>query len=85
MRHARYVLVLLVLSTATLGRAEEMHLKDGNVVTGTFQRLLDGNVVFKTDSLGTMSIPAANVASFTSKTTVVVIFKSGKTADGFFL
>lgn len=84
MRYARFALILLLLGTAALGRAEEMHLKDGNIVTGTFQRLLNGNVVFKTDSLGTLSIPAANVASFTSRTTVVVILKSGKTEDGIF-
>jgi putative salt-induced outer membrane protein YdiY len=79
-----FVLILLVLFTAPLVRAEDVHLKDGNVVTGTFQRLLNGNVVFKTESMGTLTIPAANIASFTSQPTVVVVLKSGKRSDGIF-
>jgi putative salt-induced outer membrane protein YdiY len=84
MRRHGFVLILLVFCTATLARAEQVHLKDGSVVTGDFQRLLNGNIIFKTDSVGTLTIPAANVTTFKSKNTVVVVLKGGKTADGIF-
>lgn len=84
MRYAGLVLALLFLCTATLGWAEEIHLKDGNTVNGTFQRLQGGNILFKTGSMGTLTIPAANIASFTAESKVVVILKSGKTAEGIF-
>ena len=76
------LLILLVLCTATAGRAENVRMKDGSVVTGNFQRLVNGSVVFKTKSMGTLTIPAANIASFTSQSTVVVLLKSGKRSDG---
>jgi putative salt-induced outer membrane protein YdiY len=82
MRCTRFVVVLMVLVTASLAQAEEIHLKDGSVVNGTFQSLVAGNVTFKTGSVGTLTIPAANITSFSSETTVIVILKDGKTADG---
>ncbi|MEJ2009726.1 MAG: hypothetical protein P8Z30_16495, partial [Acidobacteriota bacterium] len=84
MRHARLGLILLVLTTAALARAEEIHLKDGNIVTGTFQRLLGGNVVFETDSLGTLTIPVDKVESFTTSTMAFVVFKDGRAEQGIF-
>lgn len=84
MLRSAFVLMILLLCSAPLARAEKVHLKDGNVVEGTFQRVLNGNIVFKTKSMGTLTIPAANIASFTSKSTVVVVLKSGKRSDGIF-
>lgn len=84
MRHARLGLILFLLSTATLARAEVIQLKKGDRLNGTFQQLLNGNIIFKTDDLGTLTIPVSNVASFTSPTTVVVILKNGKTESGTF-
>lgn len=84
MRPYGFVLILLVLCTAPLVRAEKVHLKDGSVVTGTFQRLMNGKLVFKTTSMGTLTTSAANIVSFTSQSTVVVVLKSGKRADGIF-
>lgn len=82
MRLHGIAVTLLVLFTAPLVHAEKVYLKDGSVVTGTFQRLLNGKVVFKTKSIGSLTIPAANIASFTSQSTVVVVLKSGKRSDG---
>lgn len=84
MRRARVVLVLLALATATSAKAEVIRLKNGDRLSGSFQRLLDGNVIFKTDNLGTLTIPVAQIAGFTSQTPAMVIFKSGKTAGGVF-
>ncbi len=84
MRRCGFTLILLLFCTATLACAESLRLKDGSVVTGEFEQLLNGNVIFKTDSMGTLTIPAAKVASFKSKDTVVVVLNGGKTADGIF-
>jgi putative salt-induced outer membrane protein YdiY len=77
-----FALTLLVFAMAPFARAEKLHLKDGNVLTGDFQRLLNGKIIFKTNSMGTLTIPAANVASFTSGSTVVVVLKGGERSDG---
>ena len=79
-----FALVLLIISMASFARAEEVALKDGSVVTGKFQRLLDGNVIFKTNSMGTLTIPVANIAGFNSVSTVVVLLKDGRRSDGIF-
>jgi hypothetical protein len=84
MRYAGFVLMLLFLGTASLGWGQELRLKDGNVVKGSFQRLEGGNILFKTDSMGTLTIPVANIESFTSESSVVAVLKSGKTAEGVF-
>ncbi len=77
-------LILLLLATAPLSRAEKLHLKDGNVLAGDFQRLVGGNIVFKTKSMGTLTIPADKIAGFTSGVKVMVVLKSGKRSDGIF-
>jgi putative salt-induced outer membrane protein YdiY len=84
LRRYGLTLILLVFCTATFARAESLRLNDGSVVTGEFQQLLAGNVIFKTDSVGTLTIPATKVESFESKDTVVVVLKGGKTTDGIF-
>ena len=84
MRRYGFTVILLVFCTATFARAESLRLKDGSVVTGEFQQLLHGNVIFKTDSMGTLTIPAAKVESLKTKDTVVVVLTGGKTADGIF-
>jgi putative salt-induced outer membrane protein YdiY len=77
-------LIFLVLGLAPLARAATLHLKDGNVLTGDFQRLVGGNIVFETKSMGTVTIPADKIAGFTSGVKVVVVLKSGKRSDGIF-
>jgi putative salt-induced outer membrane protein YdiY len=84
MMRSGFALVLLFLSIAPFARAEKVVLKDGSAVTGDFQRLLDGNVIFKSNSMGTLTIPVANIAGFTSASAVVVLLKNGKRSDGVF-
>ena len=84
MARSGILLILLVLGIAPLSRAEELHLKDGNVLSGDFQRLVGGNIVFKTKSMGELTIPADKIASFTSGSSAVVVLKGGKRSDGIF-
>ncbi len=84
MRHSRLALTFLIFSTAALAQGEVIHLKNGDRLNGSFQRLLGGNIVFKTDNLGTLTIPAANVSSFSIPGPVVVILNNGKSERGYF-
>ena len=84
MRRCGFTLILLLFCISILASAQSLRLKDGSVVTGEFQKLLNGNVIFKTASMGTLTISAAKVESFKTKDTVVVVLADGKTADGIF-
>lgn len=82
MRHAWIAAVLLILSAAPRAWAGVVQLRNGDRVSGKFQQLLDGKIVFKTNNFGTLSIPVAQIKSFTSEKPVVAILKSGKSASG---
>lgn len=84
MRHVWLMFMLLTLCTASLAKGQAVQLKNGDRVSGKFQRLMGGNVIFKTDNLGTLSIPAAQIASFESPGPVVVIHKNGRIESGYF-
>lgn len=77
-------LMLVVLGMASVSWAGKVRLKDGTVLTGEFQRLVGGNIVFKTKSIGELTIPAAKIAGFTSGSTVVVVLKNGERPEGIF-
>jgi putative salt-induced outer membrane protein YdiY len=83
MMRSGFTLVLLFIGMATIARAEKVVLKDGSVVTGDFQRLLNGSVIFNTKNLGTLTIPAAQIATFTIPGPVVVILKNGRSESGY--
>jgi len=85
MRCVRFMVILFVLFTASLAQAEEIHLKDGSVVNGTFQSLVGGNVNFKTGSVGTLTIPAANITSFLPKPRWLLFSRTAKQPMGNFL
>jgi|SRR5690348_1531881 len=84
MRSSTLGLIFMFVFTSVLAKAEVIQLKNGDHLNGTFQHLLNGNIVFQTPNLGTLTIPAADITSFTSPTTVVVLLKGGKREDGTF-
>ncbi|HEX5412658.1 MAG TPA: DUF481 domain-containing protein [Terriglobia bacterium] len=84
MRSSRLGLLFLFVFTSVVAKAEVIQLKNGDRLNGTFQRLLNGNIAFQTPQLGTLTIPAADITSFTSPTRVVVLLKGGKREDGIF-
>jgi putative salt-induced outer membrane protein YdiY len=77
-------LVLLVLVVAPLSWAGQLRLKDGNVLNGDFERMVGGSIVFKTKSMGEMTIPGDKIAGFTSGSAVVIILKDGTRPQGTF-
>lgn len=84
MRSSTLGLIFMCVCTSVLAKAEVIQLKNGDHLNGTFQHLLNGNIVFQTPNLGTLTIPAADITNFTSPTTVVVLLKGGKRTDGIF-
>jgi putative salt-induced outer membrane protein YdiY len=84
MRHVWLIFMLLTLCTASLAEGQVIQLKNGDRVSGKFQRLMGGNVIFKTDNLGILTIPVAKIANFGIPGPVVVIHKNGRTQSGYF-
>lgn len=82
MRHAWIVAALLIFTTAPRVWAGVVQLRNGDRLSGKFQRMLGGNIIFKTDNFGTLNIPLAQIKSFTSEKPVVAILTSGKSASG---
>jgi len=81
--HVRWAaLIVLIISIATPGNSEVVHFKNGDRLTGTFQRMLDGNVIFKTEVLGSITVPAEKIETFTTQASMVVMLKGGQTARG---
>lgn len=82
MRLRLAAILLMMIAIATPGRAEVIHFKNGDKLTGTFERMLGGSVLFKTEVLGNVTIPAKKIETFTTEASVVVMLKSGHTERG---
>ncbi len=82
MRLRLAAILLMMIAIATPSQAEVIHFKNGDKLTGTFERMLGGSVVFKTEVLGNVTIPAKKIETFTTESFVVVMLKSGKTEHG---
>lgn len=71
-----------VIWMATLAGADVVTLKNGDRVTGTMVDVKDGNLDLKSDILGSLTIPLAQIASFTSEKPVALVEKSHQTVQG---
>src|SRR5579872_7190648 len=86
MIHVRwFTLVLLGFTVATLGKAETIHLKNGDQLNGSFQQMTSDTVTFKEDIVGVVTIPASNIVSFKSENSVLVVLKNQQTESGILL
>lgn len=57
------LVVVLLLGSASVGRADEIVLANGDRITGTIQGLTDSKIVVKTDYAGDIKIDLAGIAS----------------------
>jgi len=79
----RYLIMLLItISLPSLGWSEVVHFKNGDRITGSFVRFVDGTAVFKADVLGTVNLSLDKIKTFTTEKPVVVMLKSGQTERG---
>ena len=67
---------------APLARADVVTLKNGDRVTGTLVTVKGGNLELKSDVLGDLTIPLAQVASFSADKPAVVMVKGQKPVQG---
>jgi putative salt-induced outer membrane protein YdiY len=81
MKVLAYVLLMLVSFKAT-AHADVVTLKNGDRVTGTLATVKGGNLQLKSDILGNLTIPLAEVASFSAEKPVVVVVKGQKPVQG---
>ena len=73
---------LTLLCLASIVRADVATLKNGDRVTGALVAIKGGTLQLKTANLGTVSIPLAQVASFSSDKPVAVIIKGQEPVQG---
>ena len=73
---------LLLLCLAAQGNADSVVLKNGDRLTGEWVRVEGGNLFFKSDSLGEVTIPLAKVSTFSATKPAVVVLKNNQTVRG---
>ncbi len=81
MKRTAYLLVAIALATA-IGRADVVTLKSGERLVGQWESVKGGNLMFKSDTLGELTIPVSKVQSFSSSKPAVVVEQSGSTVEG---
>ena len=81
MKLSLYALLVFV-SFAAMARADVVTLKNGDRITGTMVAVKGGNLELKSDVLGSLTIPLAQVASFSAKKPAAVMVKGEKTLQG---
>lgn len=76
------LMFLLAICFPVFTRAEVVHFKNGDRITGTFVRLMGKTAIFKTDVLGTVNLSLKKIDTFTTERPVVVMLKNGHTERG---
>lgn len=66
---------LALICLTSMARADVATLKNGDRVTGTLVNIKGGNLQLKTANLGVVTIPMAQVASYSSDKPVAVVIK----------
>jgi putative salt-induced outer membrane protein YdiY len=69
------ILSLLIAIPAT---SEVVQFKNGDRLTGTLEKMSDGKLVLKSDTVGEVTIPLSKVESFESEKPVVVVVDGGQ-------
>lgn len=79
----RLVLLLtLVLGFSPILRADVLRYKNGDTLKGTWERVQGGNLVFKSDSVGEITVPQEQIESFVTATPATALLPDGSTLDG---
>jgi len=73
---------LFLCVAAMTCRADTLILKSGETLQGTWERVQGGNIVFKSDTLGEVTVPSGKVQSITTHIPAVAILKNGRTVEG---
>ncbi len=81
MRHLG-LLLLVAIGFAAGGRGEVLVFKNGDKLTGEWQRVNGGSMVFKSENLGEVSVPLSKIKSMSSKKESAILLKDGAAYRG---
>jgi hypothetical protein len=81
MKHALFLLLVFFLP-ATPARPDVVYFKNGDQLTGDWVRVQGESLVFRTETIGDVTIPIIKVKSFASSKPAVVLLKGGGTVKG---
>jgi hypothetical protein len=73
-------LVMLVLAAAA--RGDIVRFKNGDQLTGEWQRVNGGTLVFRSENVGEVSVPISKIKSMDSKRDSAILLKSGDAFRG---
>ncbi len=82
MRQIVWLMMCLALLTVSAMAADIVVLKSGEQLVGTWETVKGGNLTFKSDTLGEVTIPISKVKSFTTSTPAVIVKTGGATVQG---
>lgn len=82
MKRALLTVVITLLFLPVLGWADSITFKNGETLTGTWENVAGGKIVFKSDNVGEITVPAAKLTSISVVTAAVGILKDGSTVSG---
>lgn len=63
-------------------RGEILYFKNGDQLTGTWQRVQDTRLVFRSESVGEVTVPLGNLRTFVSARAAVVLTRRGEAFSG---
>lgn len=75
-------LMLPVICLAVPARTEVIHFKNGDRLTGDWQRVERGKLILKTEALGEVAIPLTWLESFTTTKRAVASLRNGQVLRG---
>ena len=76
------LMILTLMSFTASALADVVTLKNGDRITGTLVTVKGGNLELKSDVLGDLTIPLAQIATFSSDKPAVVMVKGQKPVQG---
>jgi len=74
--------LLVYVSFAAIARTDAVTLKNGDRITGTLVTIKGGNLELKSDVFGDLTIPLAQIASFSAEKPAAVMVKGEKPLQG---
>jgi hypothetical protein len=81
MRYCTHLVILLALFSTPL-RGGVVEFKNGDRLTGSLQRVVDGKLTLSTETIGDVAIPLNKMKSFNSGKNAVVLVKGGQAFNG---
>ncbi|MBN2316643.1 MAG: DUF481 domain-containing protein [Sedimentisphaerales bacterium] len=77
MRYRVWIIAACLLLIVQKGYTDELHLKNGDRLTGKVVRMVDGKMLFKSDIAGETTVDLSNIETFNTVDPVEVHLKDG--------